>query len=65
MSSSFLSLYCKLGTFWRDFYFHETSHLREVSRNKNTLPNGEITLSFTDVGKLCPNRKFLMSQICF
>ena len=28
-------------------------------------PNGEITMSLTDVGKSCPGRKFLMSQICF
>ena len=26
--------------------------------------NGEITLSFTDIGKSCPSRKFLASQIC-
>ena len=26
--------------------------------------NGEITLSFTDIGKSCPGRKFLTSQIC-
>ena len=25
--------------------------------------NGEITLSFTDIGKSCPSRKFFMSQI--
>ena len=27
--------------------------------------NGEITLSFTDIGKSYPSRDFLMSQICF
>ena len=26
--------------------------------------NGKITLSFTDLGKLGPRRKFLTSQIC-
>ena len=26
--------------------------------------NGEITLLFTDIGKSCPSRKFLMGQIC-
>ena len=26
--------------------------------------NGEITLSFTDIGKSCPSREFLMAQIC-
>ena len=28
------------------------------------LQNGKITLSFTDVGKSCPSRKFSMWQIC-
>ena len=27
-------------------------------------PNGEITLSFTDISKSCPNRNFFTSQIC-
>ena len=26
--------------------------------------NGEITLSFTDIGKSCLSREFLTSQIC-
>ena len=26
--------------------------------------NGEITLSFTDIGKSLPSRKFSLSQIC-
>ena len=26
--------------------------------------NGEITLPFTDNGKLCPSREFLTPQIC-
>ena len=26
--------------------------------------NGNITLSFTDVGKSCPSREFFTSQIC-
>ena len=26
--------------------------------------NGEITLSFTDIGKSCPSGEFLTSQIC-
>ena len=28
------------------------------------LRNGEITLSFTDIGKFCHCHKFLTSQIC-
>ena len=30
-----------------------------------SLPNAENTLSFTDIGKSCPSREFLASQICF
>ena len=26
--------------------------------------NGKIILSFTDIGKSCPSRKFLTSQLC-
>ena len=26
--------------------------------------NGKIVLSFTDIGKSCPSREFLVSQIC-
>ena len=26
--------------------------------------NGEIILSFTDIGKSCPSRKFLLSKVC-
>ena len=26
--------------------------------------NGEISLLFTDIGKSCPSREFLMSQVC-
>ena len=34
-------------------------------REHRTLGNGEITMSFTDVGKSCPSHEFLMSQMCF
>ena len=30
----------------------------------NSALNTEITLSFTDLGKSCPSREFLISQIC-
>ena len=33
-------------------------------REKKSLGNEEITLSFTDIGKSCPSREFLTSQIC-
>ena len=29
-----------------------------------SLRNGEITLSFTDIGKSCPSSEFLPSQVC-
>ena len=43
--------------FTRFFYFRETSHIKS-SRN------GEITLSFTDIGKPCPNRDFNIANMC-
>ena len=45
--------------------FCENSQMRSFVIIKSSR-NGEITLSFTDVGtcKLCPSRGFLVSQIC-
>ena len=45
------------------FYFHETSHMRSFMKIEPLL-NGKITMSFTDVGKSCPSREFLTSQLC-
>ena len=44
------------------FYFRETSHRRSFVKI-NSLRNGEINLSFTDIDKSCTSRKFLTSQI--
>ena len=44
-------------------YFRETSHMRSFEKI-NTSRNDEIALSFTDLGKSCPSREFLTSQIC-
>ena len=33
-------------------------------RGNKSSRNGEITQSFTDTGKSCPRREFLVSQIC-
>ena len=43
----------------------ETSHnfMRNFMNLKSSR-NGEITLSFTDAGKSCPSREFLIWQIC-
>ena len=49
---------CKFGKKSRGFYFHETSRLRSVVKIRPSQ-NGEITLSFTDVGKSCPSRELL------
>ena len=38
-------------------YFHETSHKQSFVKLKSSL-NGEIILSFTDIGKSCPERAF-------
>ena len=47
---------------FRGFYFHETSHMRSFVKIKS-LRNRDITLSFTDISKSCPSRKFLPSQV--
>ena len=39
------------------FLFYETSHTRNLMKIKS-LQNGEITLSFTDIGETCPIREF-------
>ena len=44
-------------------YFRETSHMQSFVKIKSSRV-GEITLSFTDIGKSCPCRKFSASQIC-
>ena len=44
-------------------YFRGTSHMWSFVKIKLSR-NGEITLLFSDIGKSCPNREFLMSQIC-
>ena len=41
----------------------ETWHMRSFVKIKSS-PNGAITLSITDIGKSCPSREFLVSQIC-
>ena len=43
--------------FTRVFYFRETSHVRSFVKIKSSR-NGEITLSFTDIGKACPSLEF-------
>ena len=48
--------------FSRGVYFRETSHRRSFVKIKSSR-NGEITLSFTDIGKLCYSCIFT-SQIC-
>ena len=45
------------------FYFDKTSHVRSFVKIKS-LQNAEITLSFTNICKWWPCRKFLASQIC-
>ena len=52
--------YCKFGNFREGFIF---AKLRSFVKIKSSQ-NGEITLSFTFIGKSCPSSKFLLSQIC-
>ena len=49
--------------FSRGFYFPKTSHIGSFMKIKSSR-NGEITLSFTDVGKSCPSHDVLLPQIC-
>ena len=44
-------------------YFRESSHMQSFVKIKS-LRNAEITLSFTDICKLCPRCEFLASQMC-
>ena len=46
--------YCKFGNFREGFCFVKEKPSR----------NGEISMSFTDIGKSCPTSEFLSSQIC-
>ena len=50
-----MRVYFRETSHMQSFYFRETSHMRQ---------NDEITLLFTDIGKSCRCRKFLVSQIC-
>ena len=47
----------------RGFYFCKTYHMRSFMKIKPSRI-GEITLSFTDIGKSRPCPEFLTSQIC-
>ena len=57
--SEVLRYYCK---FSHEFYFRQSSHVRSFAKIKYSR-NGEIALSFTDIGtyKACPSREFLTS----
>ena len=54
------SKYCKFRTFRESFIFSNLRIFVEIKASRN----GNITLSFTDVGKSCPICEFLTSQIC-
>ena len=43
--------------FSRGFYFRETSYVRSFVKIKFSR-NGEITMSFTDIGESCPSHDF-------
>ena len=53
--------YCKFGSFREGFIF--AKHMRSFAKIKSSL-NGEISLSFTDMGKSDLSRKFLTWQPC-
>ena len=47
----------------QEIYYYKISQVRSCV-NIKPLQNGEIALSFTDVGKSCPSHELLTSQIC-
>ena len=55
--------YCKFEKFSRGLYFCETSHMQSFVKIKPSR-NGNITLSFFDIGKSCHNREFFTSLMC-
>ena len=59
---SMFSYYCKLENFHEGFIFTNL-HVQSFVKSKPSW-NGEITLSFTDMGKSCPSGEFLRLQIC-
>ena len=48
--------YCKFGNL-QGFIFVKTSQMRSFLKT-NSSGNGEIILSFTDIGKSCPRHEF-------
>ena len=44
-------------------YFRETWHMLSFVKIESSR-NDAITLLLTDIGKSCPSREFLTSQIC-
>ena len=52
--------YCKFGNFRDGFIFAKLHSFVKIKLSQN----GEITLSFTDIGKSCSSHKFLTWQIC-
>ena len=54
---------CKFENFREGINFTNTSHMRSFVKIKPSQ-NGEIILSFTDMGNPCRSRELLTSQIC-
>ena len=44
--------------------FRETSHMRSFVKTKSSRIAKFSTLSITDIGKSCPSREILTSQVC-
>ena len=59
----YMYMYCKFGNF-RESYFREISHMRSFVKIKPSRI-GDITLSFTDIGKSCPVRDFYIANVSF
>ena len=55
---------CEAATVNLESFYFFPGNVRSYVKLKPSR-NGEITLSFTDVGKSCPRSKFLIPQIFF
>ena len=65
--TKFICVFCVLGKRDTEIFarvlFSQKFAFVKFHENK-ILANDEITLSFIDLGKSCPSREFLTSQIC-
>ena len=57
-----MRVYCKVGNFREGLFSRNLAYAEFVKIESSR--NGAISLLLTDIGKSCPSREFLTSQIC-